>query len=145
MALRLKTLDSTLKIPRWPRAIKTIIFPKMFTILHTSWVRKPELPNEWYNSNQLKKEGKSHQWWICPNQHHPVVPLSHGNWSCCLNLAFRGRWLAVIIWSFWEMRSPDNLAKYAAGGRDRMAVAAGRDHFSPTNQPTSGNVCKNFS
>ena len=43
------------------------------------------------------------------------------------------------------MRSPDNLAKYAAGGRDRMAVAAGRDHFSPTNQPTSGNVCKNFS
>ena len=35
------------------------------------------------------------------------------------------------------MRSPDNLAKYAAGGRDRMAVAAGRDHFSPTNQPVA--------
>ena len=35
------------------------------------------------------------------------------------------------------MRSPDNLAKYAAGGRDPMAVAAGRDHFSPTNQPVA--------
>ena len=121
-------MDPALKIPASP-AIKTCNLSKNF---HFS----PRKVKQKKTVESITGRVETNQWWICPNQHPPVVCSVHANWLRCLNLAF-GKMVAAIIWSFWEMRTRDNLAKYAAGGifwgRGRgwqlLEMASGRDHL----------------